>query len=84
MRHNSTYVFTSVLLLCGLALSPASAQDGFTPLFNEKDLSGWASVGTPDAFNVEKGAMLSTDASPYPSWLRTEMPYQNFILRLEY
>src|ERR1035438_10554512 len=49
-----------------------------------KDLGGWVPVGTPDAFKVEKGAILSTGASPYPSWLRTEMPYENFILRLEY
>lgn len=73
-----------VLLLCALGLAPASAQDGFTPLFNGKDLSGWVPVRTPDAFTVEKGAILSTGASPYPSWLRTEMPYENFILRLEY
>jgi len=73
-----------VLLLCALAVSPASARDGFTPLFNGRDLSGWVPVGTPGAFKVEKGAILSTGASPYPSWLRTEMPYENFALRLEY
>ncbi len=84
MRHHSTYLITSVLLLCTLAVSPASAQDGFTALFNGKDLGGWVPVGTPDAFKVEKGAILSTGASPYPSWLRTERPYENFILRLEY
>ena len=84
MRHYSRYLFASVLVLCSLTLSPASAQDGFTPLFNGKDLSGWVPVGTPDAFKVEKGAILSTGASPYPSWLRTEMPYEDFILRLEY
>ena len=76
--------FLPVLLLCALAVSPVAAQDGFTPLFNGKDLAGWVPVGTPDAFKVENGAILSTGASPYPSWLRTERPYENFVLRLEY
>jgi hypothetical protein len=86
MRHNLRHhVFTLALLgVCVLAARPASAEDGFVSLFNGKDLSGWVPVGTPDAFKVEKGAILSTGASPYPSWLRTEMPYENFVLRLEY
>ena len=64
MRHNSMYFFTSVLLLCAFSVSPTAAQDGFTPLFNGKDLAGWVPVGTPDAFKVEKDAILSTGASP--------------------
>ncbi len=67
-----------------LAVCATSAEDGFVPLFNGKDLSGWVPVGTPAAFKVEKDAILSTGASPYPSWLRTERTYENFILRLEY
>ncbi len=50
------------LLLCALAVRPASAEVGFTSLFNGKDLSGWAPVGTTDAFKIEKGAILSTGA----------------------
>jgi 3-keto-disaccharide hydrolase len=74
----------ALLGFCGLAVCPASADDGFVSLFNGKDLSGWAPVGTPDAFHVEKGAILSTGVSPYPSWLRTERPYENFVLRFDY
>ena len=86
MRHNLRhYVFTLALLaFCVLAVCPASAEDGFISLFNGKDLSGWVPVGTSDAFQVEKGAILSTGASPYPSWLRTERPYENFVLHIEY
>src|ERR1035437_4458677 len=84
MRHNSRYLFLSFLLLCALAVRPASAQDGFTPLLTGRVLDGWVPFGRPAAFKVEKGAILSTGASPYPSWLRTEMPYENFILRIEY
>jgi hypothetical protein len=82
--YHPTCTLAPILLLCALAISLAPAQDGFSPLFNGKDLGGWVPLGTPDAFKVEQGAILSTGASPYPSWLRTEMPYENFILRLEY
>ncbi len=74
----------AVLGFCVLAVGPATAEDGFVSLFNGKDLSGWVPVGLPEAFKVEKGAILSTGASPYPSWLRTESPYENFVLRIEY
>lgn len=77
-------VFIVVLCVCGFAVCVASAEDAFVSLFNGKDLDGWVPVGTSDAFRVEKGAILSTGASPYPSWLRTDKPYENFILRLEY
>lgn len=73
-----------VLGLGGLALSSARADDGFVSLFNGKDLTGWTPVGTARAFTVEKGAIYSTGASPYPSWLRTDQKYENFILRFQY
>ena len=57
---------------CFLSVFPAAAAEGFISLFNGKDLSGWISVGPQEAFQIEKGAILSTGASPYPSWLRTE------------
>jgi len=77
-------MFMSILFLYALPITLVRAQDGFTSLFNGKDLSEWVPVGTADAFKIEKNAILSTGASPYPSWLRSDMPYENFILRLEY
>ena len=41
-----------LLLLLSLAL-PVFAQDGFTPLFNGKDLAGWD--GEPGLWKVEDG-----------------------------
>jgi len=41
-------------------------------------------MGTPDAFTVKDGAIHTTGAGPYPSWLRSEKPYENFVLRFEY
>jgi len=67
-------------LLCGSVFS----QDGFVTLFNGQDLSGWSAVGTPEAFVVKDGAIYCTGAKPYPSWLRTDREYENFVLRFEY
>ncbi len=47
---------TALIVL--LACAPAPAQQGFRPLFNGKDLSGWKHVG-PGSFVVEDG-MLKT------------------------
>ena len=60
------------------------ANEDFTPLFNGKNLHGWVAVGTADAFIVKDDAIFSTGAGPYPSWLRTEQEYENFVLRFEY
>lgn len=62
----------------------ASEDEDFTTLFNGKDLQGWVAVGTTDAFVVRDSAIFSTGAGPYPSWLRTEQEYENFVLRFEY
>jgi len=43
--------------LLSLAL-PVFAQDGFTPLFNGKDLSGWD--GEPGLWKVEEGVLVGT------------------------
>lgn len=45
---------TMFLLLLAAAVLPA--QDGFRPLFNGKDLSGWKHVG-PGSFAIEDGMM---------------------------
>ncbi|MHC4434355.1 MAG: 3-keto-disaccharide hydrolase, partial [Planctomycetota bacterium] len=72
------------ILLIAVLAGSTSAQDDFVTLFNGQDLSGWSHVGTPGAFVVKAGAIYSTGAKPYPSWLRTEEQYENFILHFEY
>jgi hypothetical protein len=80
----SIHVFVAFVVFCNLAVVSASAQEGFTSLFNGKDLTGWVPVGTPDAFAVKEEAIYTTGAGPYPSWLRSAKPYENFVLRFEY
>ena len=78
-----------VLLVMWIALNAplrinAAANEGFTPLFNGRNLQGWVAVGPADAFIVRDSAIFSTGAGPYPSWLRSEREYENFVLRFEY
>ena len=49
----------SLLSLLALTLAlPVFAQDGFTPLFNGKDLAGWD--GEPGLWKVEDGVIVGT------------------------
>jgi hypothetical protein len=60
-------VFLSLLLL-----SPAFAQDGFKPLFNGKDLSGWD--GNPELWKVENGEIVGTTTGP------EQLAYNQFLI----
>jgi hypothetical protein len=77
-------VLAALVVLGSLPIGSVSAQEGFTSLFNGKDLTGWVPVGTPEAFTVKNEAIYTTGAGPYPSWLRSEKQYENFVLRFEY
>ncbi len=63
-------------LLLALLVLPAFAEDGFTPLFNGTDLTGW--VG--GKYLVEDG-MLVCPADG--GTILTERMYDNFVLRLK-
>ena len=52
-------ILLSALLFCQLA---SAADDGFTPLFNGKDLTGWD--GDPKLWKVEDGIVTGTCAGP--------------------
>lgn len=62
---------------------PANADDGFVPLFNGTDLSGWKAINTaPSTWTVDQG-MLICSGKPIGE-LRTERMYQNFVLELQW
>ncbi|WP_020468571.1 3-keto-disaccharide hydrolase [Zavarzinella formosa] len=76
-----------LLLLCALTASPAFAADpkeeGFTPLFNGKDLTGWVNVnGHPSTFFVKDGMIITTGTPT--GFMRTAKQYENFILEMEW
>ena len=76
------------VLIAALLVSPVSgADEGFVPLFNGRDLSGWVNVNTaPSTWRwtgPETNRILVCDGKP-TGVLRTEKRYRNFVLELEY
>ena len=63
-------------------LVPEERADGFELLFNGKDLSGWKTVGTAQAWGVVKG-LLTCNGEGH-GWIRPESAYTDFVLRLDY
>ena len=58
-------------------------EQGFTPLFNGKDLTGWHPVNVAaDTFSVRDG-MLITTGKPI-GVMATERMYENFIIELDW
>lgn len=70
----------------GTAAAPASEEneeEGFVPMFNGRDLSGWVNVnGSPETWSVGDG-MIHCSGHPVCA-LRTEKQYENFILEAEW
>jgi hypothetical protein len=70
------------LLVAGLG-SARAGDDGFKPLFNGKDLTGWHNVNcAPGTFYVEKNMIITTGKPT--GYLRTDRQYENFILEFEW
>lgn len=69
-----------------LVLSPLAAradEEGFTPLFNGRDLSGWVNINcAPETFSVREGVIQSTGVPT--GIVRTQRQYENFVLELEW
>jgi len=63
----------AALLLSALAAAPTSfAQDGFRPLFNGKDLTGWD--GNPDLWTVTDGCITGRTTGP------EQLGYNQFLI----
>jgi len=68
---------------CSLLLAVLlSAQDGFVPLFNGKNLDGWE-IDTASAWSVHQGVIVGkTPGLKYNEFLRTKKNYADFVLKL--
>jgi hypothetical protein len=86
MSYRQTWLDpTLVCMACtGLlaALSAAAEPEGFRPLFNGKDLTGWKPTGKPEAWSVRNGMIEANGRSG--GWLLTEGEYEDFVLKLQY
>ena len=79
------HLLIAVLLTSAIVIpSRALAQDdGFVPLFNGKDFSGWVAVNTaPSTWSVREG-MIHCTGQPTGE-MRTDRMYQNFIMEVEW
>ncbi len=73
----------NLCFLIALASPLVAEEEGFIPLFNGKDLTGWVNVNcAPETWTVQEG-MLHCDGLPTGA-LRTGRQYENFILELEW
>jgi hypothetical protein len=71
-------------LLCSvLCISTFAAEEGFVPLFNGRDLTGWTNANcAPETWTVRDGVIACT-GKPVGG-LRTLRQYENFILECEW
>ena len=80
MRH-----LPATLAVLFLTISARTEEnDGFRPLFNGKDLTGWVVVNTaPSTWTFNDEGYLVCSGKPVGE-IRTERMYQNFVLELEW
>jgi len=73
----------SCLVGCLVSTARCESPQGFFPIFNGKDLTGWDAK--PDCWEVRDGEIWCTGKSQKKNWLiyRKEQP-TNFALRLEF
>jgi hypothetical protein len=82
---------TCALALCAFSAMPGMAraeEEGFVPMFNGRDLSGWKTTGN---WKVEEGGIVTLYPRPgeegwqrYDAYLTTERTYKDFVLDLEF
>jgi len=71
------------LLIAGTAFSRASAQ-GFVPLFNGRDFTGWDITPDMGAWTVENGEIRCKGKPGTPYLIRTVREYENFEFTAEF
>lgn len=83
LRLRRSFCVAGLLLAAELLAAQERTEDGFRPLFNGQDLTGWVLVNTPPATWQVADGMLICSGKPIGE-IRTERMYQNFILELEW
>src|SRR5436190_16862481 len=69
--------------LAAVLLAPCLADNGFVPMFNGTDLTGWVNVNcAPSTFFVKDGQIITTGKPT--GYLRTDKQYENFIAEFDW
>ncbi len=75
--------FLGVAAACPAAM--AAQAGGEVELFDGRSLQGWSvEEGPESAFYVLEGAIVGSESSQYPAWLRSERQYGDFDFRCEF
>ena len=73
-----------LILIISLNISAFSQGDGWTSLFNGKDLSGWKQLNGEAKYEVVDGVIVGTTVLNTPnSFLCTEKNYSDFIFEVD-
>ncbi len=80
MRRSATLPLAALIFSGALA---RAADDGFTPLFDGKTLTGWESVGGKSGnWVIEDGVLVTKGEGG--GWLSTVKTYGDFTVKLEF
>src|SRR5437764_4957907 len=73
----------AVLLAVAPSWADEKKDDGFVPMFNGTDLTGWVNVNcAPGTFFVKNGEVITTGKPT--GYLRTAKQYENFVAEFEW
>jgi Domain of Unknown Function (DUF1080) len=78
-----TVFLAAALVLVAFTLANASNGNGWVPLFNGKDLTGWKQNGE-EKWVAEQGTILCESAANKYGYLTTTKTYRDFHLRLKF
>ena len=84
--HPGRVIATALILALPALVARAGDDEGFKPLFNGKDLSGWVTPDDKELFSVEDGEIVGrTRAGQLKKneFLVTDRAYGNFTLKLK-
>ena len=83
MRKTLTRITAFIGLMGALAAPAFAAEEGFKPLWNGRDFTGWTQVGGQATYTIE-GDQIVGKVGPGPNtFLRTARTYGDFVLKLE-
>lgn len=72
-----------VALSFSFTIAHAADEEGFVPMFNGKDLSGWVNANcAPETWSIKDGVVRCTGIPT--GAMRTEKQYENFIMECEW
>ncbi|MCU0396305.1 MAG: DUF1080 domain-containing protein, partial [Chitinophagaceae bacterium] len=72
-------------VLCCLGLLTMAQNDGWKPLFNGKDFTGWKQLNGKAKYYVENGAVVGETVFGEPNaFMATEKDYGDYVLEFEF